>query len=244
MRRGFTLIELLVVIAIIAILAAILFPVFAKAREKARQTSCASNLKQLGLAFLMYAQDYDECTCSWRIFTTTESCGTTSDTLWFHHVFQPYIKNWQVCICPSTAQNAGAGCGKIVSAVQPYGTSYGFSCSAFGCFSCQTKPPHGGNAPYATCRLAMVSQPAQLAVMWDSIAGGGRAYLQNDPNALVGVGGGCGTDYIEPHNGGVNVAFCDGHVKWEQSRHFWAPNKATMENYLPWANADVSAPGW
>jgi len=60
MRRGFTLIELLVVIAIIAILAAILFPVFARAREKARQASCLSNLKQLGLADLMYAQDYDE----------------------------------------------------------------------------------------------------------------------------------------------------------------------------------------
>ncbi len=60
LRRAFTLIELLVVIAIIAILAAILFPVFAKAREKARQSSCQSNVKQLGLAFMQYTQDYDE----------------------------------------------------------------------------------------------------------------------------------------------------------------------------------------
>jgi len=61
MRKGFTLIELLVVIAIIAILAAILFPVFARAREKARQTSCLSNVKELGLGLMMYVQDYDEC---------------------------------------------------------------------------------------------------------------------------------------------------------------------------------------
>src|SRR5262252_4110816 len=66
-HRGFTLIELLVVIAIIAILAAILFPVFAQAREAARKTSCLSNMKQLGLGLLMYAQDYDEQTCPWDI---------------------------------------------------------------------------------------------------------------------------------------------------------------------------------
>jgi len=70
-RHGFTLIELLVVIAIIAILAAILFPVFAKAREKARQSSCLSNLKQLGLACLSYAQDYDERWATYYHFAVT-----------------------------------------------------------------------------------------------------------------------------------------------------------------------------
>ncbi|MGQ9733315.1 MAG: prepilin-type N-terminal cleavage/methylation domain-containing protein [Candidatus Zipacnadales bacterium] len=78
MRRGFTLIELLVVIAIIAILAAILFPVFAKAREKARQTSCLSNIKQISLAMLAYAQDYDE-RFSWCCVPTARSVSQNLD---------------------------------------------------------------------------------------------------------------------------------------------------------------------
>src|SRR5439155_18474586 len=86
-RKGFTLIELLVVIAIIAILAAILFPVFAQAREKARQATCASNLKQLGVAILMYAQDYDET------FPPANYglAGTTQNTTWQFFV-DPYVR--------------------------------------------------------------------------------------------------------------------------------------------------------
>ena len=89
--RGFTLIELLVVIAIIAILAAILFPVFAQAREKARETQCLSNSKNLGLAILMYAQDYDDGICPW--LTRVEYAGQRPYERWWPYKLQPYIKN-------------------------------------------------------------------------------------------------------------------------------------------------------
>lgn len=89
--RGFTLIELLVVIAIISILAAILFPVFAAAREKARQTTCASNMKQLGLAFVQYNQDYDE--------TFLSGANSTHDQGWAYQVY-PYVKATAAYTCP------------------------------------------------------------------------------------------------------------------------------------------------
>jgi len=88
---GFTLIELLTVITIIAILAAMLFPVFAKAREKARGASCASNLRQLTMGWLMYASDYDECSCM---------CAMAPAQPW-HQRMAPYLKNTQVLLCPS-----------------------------------------------------------------------------------------------------------------------------------------------
>ena len=104
-KKGFTLIELLVVIAIIAILAAILFPVFAKAREKARQSSCASNLKQLALAINSYKQDYDEM---YPLSYPTTGPGGTRPTscggnpaYWWQDELVPYVKSDGVYICPS-----------------------------------------------------------------------------------------------------------------------------------------------
>ncbi len=104
-RIAFTLIELLVVIAIICILAAVLFPVFATAREKARQTTCASNLKQLGTAFLMYASDFDEClACGNDTISQKVDCAGTMQTLpsggaWASQIY-PYVKAGGPYYCP------------------------------------------------------------------------------------------------------------------------------------------------
>src|SRR5271155_1792674 len=103
-RRGFTLIELLVVIAIIAILAAILFPVFAQAREKARQTSCLSNLKQMSLAAKMYTQDYDEMTLACPVID-----GANQNNGWWPQLVTPYVKSYQVMQCPSYQSPSHSG---------------------------------------------------------------------------------------------------------------------------------------
>jgi prepilin-type N-terminal cleavage/methylation domain-containing protein/prepilin-type processing-associated H-X9-DG protein len=113
-RHGFTLIELLVVIAIIAILAAILFPVFAQARESARQTTCLSNMKQLGTATMMYVQDHDETYPDQR-----DAKGRLQDGVWpaseatkkpqgqnFYDALNPYIKGDRIWLCPSAQNNA------------------------------------------------------------------------------------------------------------------------------------------
>ncbi|MEN6546622.1 MAG: DUF1559 domain-containing protein [Armatimonadia bacterium] len=143
-RTGFTLIELLVVIAIIAILAAILFPVFAKAREKARQSSCLSNVKQLGIAVQSYAQDYDEMFPPHR---------DTASTYGWMDSFQPYVKNRQLFLCPS-----GTGTGVAVAA-NGVPTHYGYNWRQLG-----------ADAPGTQRSLGTVTMPAETIAFGDSVS--------------------------------------------------------------------------
>lgn len=103
MKKAFTLIELLVVIAIIAILAAILFPVFAQAKEAAKKTSCLSNAKQMATATYLYMTDYDDLLCqvSWEKSATPQPFNNGGYQIHWTYLMQPYIKNWQIFVCPS-----------------------------------------------------------------------------------------------------------------------------------------------
>ena len=195
-RHGFTLIELLVVIAIIAILAAILFPVFAKAREKARQSSCLNNCKQMATAFLSYAQDYDE-----RIVL----CRQGASDPYYPVLLQPYVKNSQIFICPSRANY-------YVDQAYIFGSrcAYGMACK-----TAETGLYHCGNVGVWSS-LRDLDPVAEWVVFTETSQNG----------ALDLSGGGCfraaddSCDYYNafPHNGGRNHVFADGHAKWYMRR--------------------------
>ncbi len=184
MRRGFTLIELLVVIAIIAILAAILFPVFARAREKARQTSCLSNLKEIELAAHMYKQDYDERNVYDRMSTTNPAtpngpyvspyCGTN---YWYVDILEPYIKNRQIWMCPSDP----------------------------GPRICVGFPDHSyePNTEMIGVKDAKVKDPTGTIHFIDAKLNSRAHY--SDPGSYI---------HQANHNDGWNIAFADWHAKW------------------------------
>jgi prepilin-type N-terminal cleavage/methylation domain-containing protein/prepilin-type processing-associated H-X9-DG protein len=237
-KRGFTLIELLVVIAIIAILAAILFPVFARAREKARQASCLSNLKQMALAVLMYAQDYDET----YPLSYYYDASFTHDFSWDFHIdwsvsppaidlglIGPYTKNQQLSACPSARG--------LHSFDREY-TGYAYNVSYIG--GGQFEGPGWTVKPAAA--LAEVQKPAETVLLADSAfwsSGGGYTglagnnYLRspNDPYNYVGP------NVHFRHNGAANVAYCDGHAK-AATQKFGA---STSDASLAYLSADDSA---
>jgi prepilin-type N-terminal cleavage/methylation domain-containing protein/prepilin-type processing-associated H-X9-DG protein len=215
-RTGFTLIELLVVIAIIAILAAILFPVFARARENARRASCQSNLKQIALGFAQYTQDYDEKYPLVAWYTTTYSAtpwvaqtdpsmpgskfyvgtgatGGQGNWVSWMDIIYPYIKSTQIFVCPSAINNP---------AIEP---SYGYN-----------RNISGGPLGKDPLSLSTVDRPSETVLILD---------YNTRYGTYANAGEYCGAflnpasswyNIIYPHLEGGNIAYADGHVKWNK----------------------------
>jgi prepilin-type N-terminal cleavage/methylation domain-containing protein len=164
-RRGFTLIELLVVIAIIAILAAILFPVFAQARAKARQASCLSNMKQIGLACLVYAADFDNLIPYWNLYhwpRPADGQGYAWDVQ-----LQPYVKNTQVFVCPNNPFNGQQVTVQMNGAdVIQTGPKRGYALARY------VSGQDLDNAPYPSSTLILLEKGACSMGTWDDATGG------------------------------------------------------------------------
>jgi len=191
-RRGFTLIELLVVIAIIAILAAILFPVFAKAREKARQSSCLSNIKQVGIAFLSYVQDYDGVMPAIYHYNilVPNPVGSGNVYLYPNVKIFPYVKNAQLFVCPSDKSTNWVDSGYAWNYSENGLCNYTFHESTF-------------------------RAPAEFFVAMDGSGYVFQWWLAT--NNTTNPGSYSGNIRLR-HNDGCNVLLLDGHAKWYTGR--------------------------
>jgi prepilin-type N-terminal cleavage/methylation domain-containing protein/prepilin-type processing-associated H-X9-DG protein len=209
-KQGFTLIELLVVIAIIAILAAILFPVFARARETAKKSACLSNMKQMSHAWIMYSDDYDgACPALFLDYRLGQGYYTDKHTTWMEELY-PYIKSSQVFGCPSGGFVPKTPADLMSDKWDSIGRlTYGWNATVF-------------NYPW----IFPVSQsdldvPSDTAFVCDTT---GANYLSLPGpqsmywNSQYDFKEGAGPEYIarppaNRHNGTINVAFCDGHAR-------------------------------
>ena len=237
---GFTLIELLVVIAIIAILAAILFPVFAQAREKARSASCLSNQKQIALAFSMYSQDYDE---------TYPPAVDPVTMLWWEQSVTPYIKSGNVggiLTCPSASSRAWAYSMNYALSATSQASAGNAADTILTADGCQA--PKEANVTVAKTDPAY-GLPQAAPYFLYNVPGSGEALWTVKPNLKTGAGGdpnatillsksqggtlpdedtNNGIGYMRyRHNQGVNASFADGHTKYVRegaSKLFqWSP---------------------
>ena len=223
LRKAFTLIELLVVIAIIAILAAVLFPVFQSAREKARESACVSNLKQIGLAYVQYAQDYDETT-PYSCYVGSGGCGgyglNAGTSLGW--CLAPYTKSTQVWHCPGDTASDPV----VLASGCCYGgynnVSYGYNFY----FTERWSPSSNDGLGAMPLQISQLQTPANDGVLFDSWGNnGGNAlgWMLDGTNTLQGrIAGSTGFNNgsanhalgIIGHLNGTNAAFADGHTKW------------------------------
>jgi prepilin-type N-terminal cleavage/methylation domain-containing protein/prepilin-type processing-associated H-X9-DG protein len=206
--KGFTLIELLIVIAIIAILASILFPVFARARESARRSSCASNLKQLGLGFAQYVQDYDERYPRHDFYDNGGYLTPNNDDS-FNFDIQPYLKSVNLYICPS----APVSTTDVPDTSGTTGLRNDTSYLANGVLIAH-------RSDIASVHIGQVVAPASVVLMHEFFERRRTSYVR--PNLEFStVGNGSYTNvltasYDKLHFDGGNQLYCDGHVKWKK----------------------------
>ena len=244
-NRGFTLIELLVVIAIIAILAAILFPVFAQAREKARQTSCLSNMKQVGLGLLMYTQDYDEQfpRADYTLPVGTPSPLNPGATGGFarrinHYKWPawvlPYIKSPQIFACPSRKRDEEAW--NVNGEIK--GNGYALNLSISG----RPIAPFGENSSFLGGGLAGVQTPSETWMLMELRNQVSYSYISNGtlfPAALREswaaylTPGGLVNKENAPHSDGFTFCYIDGHAKYMNVKAFLGASPTAAEYSVP-----------